>query len=196
MRSARFGKATRAWMGVMLALAISAPLSARQAAAPRTQEYVIGADDVLSVSFWRDKDLSSDAVVRPDGFISLPLLNDVRALGLTPTALAAHLKELAAAYLEDPTVTVVVKQINSRKVFVTGEVVKPGQYALSGQTTVLQLLAMAGGLTAFANAEEIAIIRVGDAGPVTFRFNYKNAARLKDLRDNIILMPGDTVVVS
>ncbi len=163
---------------------------------PSTQEYTLGPDDVLAVVYWGDKDLSAEVVVRPDGFISLPLLNDVAALGLTPTQLAERIARLAAVYLEEPAVTVVVKAINSRKVFITGEVGKPGQYQLGGPTTVLQLIAMAGGLTPFAKTETIAIIRSGANGPVTFTFNYKKAARLEDLDSNIVLMPGDTVIVS
>jgi polysaccharide biosynthesis/export protein len=167
-----------------------------RASATPTQEYAIGPDDLLAVVYWGDKDLSAEVVVRPDGFISLPLINDVQALGLTPGALAERIRQLAAVYLEEPNVTVVVKQINSRKVFITGEVGKPGQYQLSGPTTVLQLIAMAGGLTPFAKTEGIAIIRTGPGGPVTFTFNYKKAARLEDLDSNIVLLPGDTVIVS
>src|SRR5437763_5414254 len=98
------------------------------AAIPVPAEYVIGADDVLSVVFWRDKDLSSDVAVRPDGNISIPLINDVHAAGLTPAQLKDKIVEEAKKYVEDPSVTVVVKTINSRKVFITGEVRKPGPY--------------------------------------------------------------------
>ena len=109
-------------------------------------EYTIGADDVLSVVFWRDKELTSDVTVRPDGKISLPLLNDVHASGLTPAQLKDRIVEESKKYVEDPNVTVVVKQINSRKVFITGEVGKPGPYPLMAPTTVMQLLVVAGGL--------------------------------------------------
>lgn len=188
-----------AWIAGLALLAILVKPSvalAQTAAARPTQEYTLGPDDVLAVVYWGDKDLSAEVVVRPDGFISLPLLNDVEALGLTPTQLAERVAKLAAVYLEEPAVTVVVKQINSRKVFITGEVGKPGQYQLGGPTTVLQLIAMAGGLTPFAKTETIAIIRSSANGPVTFTFNYKKAARLEDLDGNIVLMPGDTVIVS
>lgn len=162
---------------------------------PRALDYLIGPDDVLAVRYWNDTDLSAQVTVRPDGFISLPLLRDVEATGLTPDALADRIQTRASTYLEDPRVTVVVQQINSRKAFITGEVVKPGPYSLTGPTTVLQLIAMAGGLTTFAGQEQIAIIRTGGNGPVTFTFNYKKASQLKDLRQNIVLLPGDTVVV-
>src|SRR5713226_1779340 len=116
------------------------------AAVPPPADYVIGTDDVLNVVFWRDKDMSSEVAVRPDGKISLPLLNDVQAAGLTPAQLRVQLTESAKQYVSDPNVTIVVRQINSRKVFITGQVQKPGPYTLGGATTVLQLIATAGGV--------------------------------------------------
>ena len=158
--------------------------------------YTIGADDVLLVHYWRDADLSSEVVVRPDGYISLPLLRDVRAAGLTPGALAAHIQDLAAVYLANPNVTVVVRQVNSRKVFITGEVAKPGAYVVTSPTTVLQWVAMAGGLTQYARPDKIVVLRPMPGGStMTFKFNYKKVSELKDLHTNITLLPGDTVVV-
>ena len=162
---------------------------------PRSADYRIGPDDVLKVVYWRNEDLSAEVVVRPDGYISLPLLRDVYAHGLTPEDLGDRIVALASVYLNEPNVTVVVTQINSRMAFITGEVVSPGPYPLGGATTVLQLIAMAGGLTAFADQDQIAIIRDGDAGPVTFRFSYEKASKLKNLHDNVVLLPGDTVLV-
>ena len=101
---------------------------------------------MLSIVFWRDKDMSADVVVRPDGKISLPLLNDVQAAGLTPEQLRAQLVKAAAKFIEDPNATVVVKEIHSRKVFITGNVAKPGTFPLVGDMNVMQLIAMAGGL--------------------------------------------------
>src|SRR5437899_3091667 len=100
--------------------------AARAAAVPLPAGYVISAQDVLSIVFWRDKDMSADVVVRPDGKISLPLLNEVQAAGLTPEQLQARLVAAAAKYVEEPNATVVVREIHSRKVFITGDVVKPG----------------------------------------------------------------------
>jgi polysaccharide export outer membrane protein len=162
---------------------------------PLPQDYVIGPDDVLHVYYWKDQDLSAEAVVRPDGRISLPLLRDIPAMGLTPGELGDRIQALAATYLEHPNVTVVVKQINSRKVFITGEISKPGLYPLAGPTTVLQLIAIAGGVTPFARQDRIVVMRNGENGIVTFRFNYKDVLRLKDLQQNILLLPGDTVLV-
>jgi polysaccharide export outer membrane protein len=158
-------------------------------------DYVIGPEDVLGIVFWRETDVSADVVVRPDGKISLPLLNDVHAAGLTPDQLRARLAEGAKRYLEDPNPTVVVKQINSRKVFVTGNVTKPGPYPLLGPTTVIQLLAMAGGVLEYADKGQIAILRTEQGRQTTFRFNYNEVSRRKNLSQNILLKPGDTIIV-
>lgn len=166
-----------------------------QSAVPPPPGYVIGTDDVLSVLFWRDKDLSADVVVRPDGNITLPLLNDIQAAGLTPDQLRERVLEGARRYVEDPNVTVIVKQINSRKVFITGEVQKPGPYPLLGPTTVLQLIAMAGGLKEFADSKRIIVMRNEGGRPVGYPFNYKKILERINLRQNIELKPGDTVIV-
>jgi polysaccharide export outer membrane protein len=155
--------------------------------------YVIGVDDVLSIVYWRDKDMTTDVVVRPDGMISLPLLNDIMAAGLTPTALRDRLMAESKLFVKDPNVTVVVRQINSRKVFITGEVAKPGPYQVTSPITVIDLIAMAGGLTQYAHRKKI-IILVNDRGKRTTRkFNYNDIG--KNPSQNIELKPGDTVVV-
>ena len=158
--------------------------------------YVIGADDVLSIVFWRDKEMSVDAVVRPDGKISLPLLNDITAAGMTPEALRVKIDKAAAKFLEDPSVTIVVKAINSRKVFITGNVAKPGNYPLTSGLNVLQLIAMAGGLLEYADKKNIVVIRKGDPADQYFKFNYNDVVRQKKIEQNIELKSGDTVVVS
>lgn len=165
------------------------------AGVPLPSDYVIGPDDVLTVIFWREKDLSGDVAVRPDGRISLPLLNDVDAAGLTPEQLRARLTEAADKLLEEPTVTVVVKQINSRKVFITGQVAKPGPYPLGGPTTVVQLIAMAGGVLEYADDKNISIMRVENGRQVSLRFNYDEVKKRKNLQQNIALKPGDTIIV-
>ena len=158
-------------------------------------DYLIGPDDVLSVMFWREKDLSGDVAVRPDGKISLPLLNDVQAAGLTPLELRDRLSDEAKRFVEDPNVSVVVKQINSRKVFVTGEVSKPGPYPLAGPTSVLQMIATAGGLREYADSEKIVVMRVENGRTMAYRFNYKDVTKQKNVKQNIELKPGDTLVV-
>jgi polysaccharide export outer membrane protein len=157
--------------------------------------YVIGADDVLTIVFWREKDLSSDVAVRPDGRISLPVLQDIHAAGLTPEQLRDSLTKTAERFVEDPNVTVIVKEINSRRVFITGMVAKPGPYSVTSPMTVVQLIAMAGGLLEYADQENIAVVRVENGTPVSYRFNYKDIARRRNLKQNIALMPGDTVLV-
>jgi polysaccharide biosynthesis/export protein len=160
-----------------------------------TPGYVIGPDDVLSVLFWREKDMSVDVVVRPDGKISLPLVNDIQAGGLTPGQLRDNVNTLARKYLDEPSVTVVVKQINSRKLFITGQVEKPGPFPMSGPTTVLQLISMAGGLKEFTDGKRILIMRTRDGKQTARMFNYRDVTSGKHLEQNIELQPGDTVVV-
>jgi polysaccharide biosynthesis/export protein len=176
------------------AAAPAAPVAAPAGVVP-PPDYVVGPDDVLTIVFWKEKDMSSEVVVRPDGKIALPLLNDVHAAGLTPDQLRDRLAEEAKRYLTEPAPTVVVKQINSRKVFITGEVQKPGPYPLLGPTTVIQLIATAGGLKEFANGSRILIMRIERGRQVAYRFNYKDVLNRKNLRQNIDLKPGDTVIV-
>lgn len=172
-----------------------APAGAAAPAGAVPPGYVIGADDVLSVLVWREADLSADVTVRPDGMISLPLVNDLRAAGLTPDQLREQITTAVAKYVADPAVTVVVKAINSRKVFITGQVMKPGQYPLQTGTTVLQLIATAGGLAEYADRENIRVVRMENGRPVAHRFNYNDVSRGRGLLQNIELKPGDTVVV-
>lgn len=181
--------------------AIAMPPAAAAAAAPRVTDpvvpagYVIGTDDVLSIVYWKDKDMSADAKVRPDGRIALPLINEVQAAGLTPQQLHQKLTEESKKYMEDANITVVVREINSRKAFITGEVNKPGPYPLTSATTVMQLISLAGGLREYANAKNITIMRSEGGKQVALKFNYKDVANGKNLQQNIELKPGDTVVV-
>jgi polysaccharide biosynthesis/export protein len=180
-------------MSVAGALLLVLLAATAQEAAP--QDYIIGPDDVLQVLFWRDKDMSGEFIVRPDGKISLPLLNDVQAAGLTPEQLRARVVEQAAKYLEDPTATVVVKQINSRRVFITGTVEKPGSYQLTTRTTVMQLIATAGGLKEYAKRDKIKILRAGKNRDQRLSFDYDRVVSGRNQQQNIELKPGDTVVV-
>jgi polysaccharide export outer membrane protein len=157
--------------------------------------YVIGPDDVLSIVYWKDKDMSSEAQVRPDGKISLPLINEMTAAGLTPDELRQKITEESKRFMEDASITVVVRQINSRKVYITGEVNKPGPYPLTSPTSVVQLIATAGGLREYANSKKIMIMRTENGRPVSLPFNYPAVTSGKNLKQNIELKPGDTVVV-
>jgi polysaccharide export outer membrane protein len=166
-----------------------------ESAAEVPADYIIGPEDVLSVVYWRDKDMTGDVAVRSDGKISLPLLNDVQAAGLTPIQLRDRLVEASKEYFEDPAVSVGVKQMNSRKVFITGEVHKPGPYPLVGPTTVLELIALAGGLKDYADRKNILIVRNENGRPTSYLFNYKDVVSRKNLTQNIELKPHDTVIV-
>lgn len=177
------------------ASATTAAAASAAVPAPPPGDYTIGPDDILTIVFWKEKDMSSDVAVRPDGRISLPLLNDVDAAGLTPEQLRVKLAAAADKFLEEPTVTVVVKQINSRKVFITGQVPKPGPYPLTGPTNVVQLIAMAGGVLEYADSENIVIMRTVNGKPMSYEFNYKDVAKRKNLGQNIELKPGDTIIV-
>ena len=158
-------------------------------------DYVIGAEDVLEVRFWKDADLSREVVVRPDGKIALELLNDVQAAGLTPEELRASVAAGAKRYVEEPSVTVIVKQINSRKVYITGMVDKPGAYPLSPGMTVLQVISLSGGLKEFAKSKDIVVTRIENGVPFVYPFNYRDILKGKNLRQNIVLKPGDSIVV-
>jgi polysaccharide export outer membrane protein len=156
--------------------------------------YLIGADDVLLVSVWKEPDLTITLPVRPDGNISMPLLNDVPAAGLSPTQLAASITEKLKKYVADPRVTVIVTQINSQKVYVTGEVLHTGAIQLLPNMTVLQALADAG-FTQFANTKGIYILREGNGRQQKIPVNYKRLVKGQAIDQNIILKPGDTIVV-
>jgi polysaccharide export outer membrane protein len=186
-------------IGVTAAAAQNRPpapaAAATSAAADTPPDYAIGPGDVLSIVFWREKDMSTEATVRPDGRISVPLINDVEAAGLTPEQLRVRLAAAADKFLEEPTVTVVVKEIHSRLVYITGQVPKPGPYPLLTPTTIMQLIATAGGVLEFADSENIVIMRTVNGRPMTYRFNYRDVSRRRNLGQNIELKPGDTIVV-
>lgn len=171
----------------------STPASDTPAAVP--DDFVIGPDDTLSIVFWREKEMSADVVVRPDGKVSVPLLNDVQAAGLTPEQLRARLVEAASKYIENPNASVVVKDIKSRTVFITGYVTKPGTYQLLSGLNVLQLIALAGGLQEYADSKNITVMRKVDGKQRYFKFNFKEVIAEKRPEQNILLMPGDTIVV-
>lgn len=177
----------------------------KSAAAPRSAGpsvpvepgFTIGPEDVLGVLVWREPEASGDVVVRPDGMVTLPMIRDVKAAGLTPTELADRIQKALrdGEFIVDASVTVVLRQMNSRKVFITGEVAKPGAYPLTSSMTVMQLIAVAGGLTEFAEGKSISVMRVEGGQTRTFAFDYKNVANGRKSGQNILLKPGDTVVV-
>jgi polysaccharide biosynthesis/export protein len=169
--------------------------AAKLANPPAPRGYVIGPEDLLTVIFWRDKEFSGDVVVRPDGKISLPLLNDVQAAGLTPEQLKLVVEEAAAKYIEEPNATVIVREIRSRKVYVVGEVANPGTVVLMSDMNVLQLIAAVGGLLEHADRKNVTIVRQVNGREQRFKFNYNDVTKGKKLQQNIQLQPGDMVVV-
>lgn len=160
-------------------------------------DYVIGADDLLTIVFWKDADLTADVVVRPDGKITLPLLNDIQAAGLTPEQLRGQIAKSAAQFIEAPNVMVRVRDIKSRVVTIVGEVGKQGPQPLGASMTVVQLIGLAGGVTEFADAKNILIVRNVNGKDQTFKFNFNDFKRGRPaaLKANIQLKPGDQVVV-
>jgi polysaccharide biosynthesis/export protein len=157
-------------------------------------DYVIGADDSLHISVWKEPDLTETLPVRPDGKISLPLLNDVTAAGLTPTQLADAITTKLKKYMADPRVTVVVTAMNSQRVYVLGEVMHTGTMTLQPNMTVLQALASAG-FTQFANTKGIYVLRSENGKQQKIPVNYKALLKGASIDQNLVLKPGDTIVV-
>lgn len=157
--------------------------------------YVIGPQDVLDISVWKENELTRTVPVRPDGKISMPLLNDVRAAGLTPNQLAAQITTSLKRFVTDPQVTVIVTQINSQRVYILGEVLRTGAYPLLPEMTILQALSSAGGFTPFANRKKIYMFRVENGKQVKYPFDYKAVIDGKRTDQNVVLKAGDTIVV-
>jgi len=164
-------------------------------AATEDPNYMIGAQDVLDISVWKEPELTLSVPVRPDGKISIPLLNDVQAAGLTPTQLAMRITTDLKKYVTNPQVTIIVTQINSQRIYILGEVSRAGAYPLLPQMTMLQALSSAGGFTQFANLKKIYMFRVEDGKQVKYPFNYKDVVNGKRPDENVILRAGDTIVV-
>ncbi len=156
--------------------------------------YQIGPNDMLNISVWKEPDLTASVPVRSDGMISVPLLNDVQASGLTPMQLSALLTQKLKQYITAPRVTVVVTQTNSHRIYIVGEVLRSGPLPLLHEMTALQAVATAG-LTQFANEKRIYILRVENGKAEKITFNYKRAIRGEDMSQNIVLKPEDTIVV-
>ena len=157
--------------------------------------YVIGPQDVLDIDVWQEAELTRTVPVRPDGRISLPLVNDVQAAGLTPTELATDLTTKFKKFVTDPQVTVIVTQINSQRVYILGQASRPGAYPLLPGMTVLQALSSAGGFTIFADTKKIYVLRKEGGKQQKFPFNYKEVIAGKNQEQNIELKAGDQIVV-
>ncbi len=157
-------------------------------------EYVIGPEDALHIAVWREADLTASLPVRPDGKISLPLLDDVQAAGMTPKQLADSITEKLKKYIADPRVTVVVTQINSKRIFINGEVLHPGPMTMLPSMTVLQALSSAG-LNQFAKIKGIYVLRIENGKQQKLPVNYKKLLKGEQIEQNYLLQPGDTIVV-
>jgi polysaccharide export outer membrane protein len=158
-------------------------------------DYKIGPQDMINIDVWKEQEITRTIPVRPDGKISLPLLNDVQAAGLTAMQLAGSIRDGLTKYINNPQVTVTVTQINSRRVFITGEVAHSGALPLLPNMTVLQALSSAGGFTQFAREKSIYVLRVVDGKQTKIPFNYRDVVRGKHSEQNILLESGDVIVV-
>jgi polysaccharide export outer membrane protein len=170
------------------------PVTSRNIA-QKSGPYRIGVDDELFISVWKNETLTRNVPVRPDGMISLPLVHDVKAAGLTPVELRDVLKKRLTQYMNDPQVSVTVQKVASFKVSVMGEVKKPGSYEITGQSTVLDALAKAEGLTEWASGSRISVLRKDGETTRKIPFNYARATSPSAATDNFYLRPGDIVVV-
>lgn len=158
-------------------------------------EYRIGPEDVLHISVWKEKDLDRKVLVRPDGGISFPLVSDIQVSGRTPLEVQDEIRSRLQRYVPDAEVTVSVDKISGYTVFVLGEVNNPGQFTLGRYVDVVQALTLAGGTTPYASERNMQILRRQDGREVTYRFDFRDIKRGKDLEQNIILRSGDVVVV-
>ena len=160
-------------------------------AAVDPNKYLIGPEDVMFVRTWREPDFTLPVAVRPDGKISLPLINDVQAAGLTPMQLTEDLKEKLSKFINNPDVTVIVTDVRSKKFYIDGEVNRPGAFPLVTPITILEALSVCGGFKDFANQKDVRILR----GSKVFKFNYKQVSRGKNLEQNILVQTGDHIIV-
>ncbi len=185
------------WLGVA-AVVLCAGCAHQRKTLPEVKDepFRIGREDVLDIAVWRDGDLSRVLPVRPDGFISMPMIGEVKAEGRTPVELAGEIKEKLTPYVQEPKVTVIVREVNSTRVYVTGEVANPGSYPLRGRVSLLQAVALAGGFSDFANKDGILVIREGrDGGKYPVRYSDLVSDDEPEKKTSVFLLPGDTVVV-
>ncbi len=174
--------------------AVSPPIAAQAANSQSTATYVIGASDVLTVTVWKEPSFSGTLLVRPDGMVSVPLLGDIQASGLTPLQLADQLATKLKKYIQDPNVSVVISQIHSKVIYMLGEVGKKGPLEMTPGMTLLEAISSAGGLTDFANSRKIYILRDEAGKRQNIPVHYKQALK-GDSALNLALKPGDTIVV-
>jgi polysaccharide export outer membrane protein len=199
MVSARFFMVAMA-LSMALGCATPSKEALDEAAKPISKEFLLGPEDLLEVTVWRNQDLSRTVVVRPDGKISLPLIGDVQASGLTSAQVGAKIAAKLAEFKENPNVSVSLKEVNSYFIYVLGEVLKPGKYPLKSYATVLQGVSLAGGFTNFASKSKMAVIRSvtngdGDLRQIRIPVPYDELLSGKGEIENFVLKSGDTIVV-
>jgi polysaccharide export outer membrane protein len=168
---------------------------AQNAVVERGSSYVIGANDLLNIYVWKEKDLTQDVTVMPDGKISFPLIGEVVAAGQTVSQLRDAIANKLQKFVTAPEVTVIVKEARSQIIYMIGKVTKPGTYPLIPQMTILQALSAAGGTTEWADTKNILIVRREGGKEDQFRFNYNEYTSGGNLEQNILLKPGDTIIV-
>jgi len=167
-----------------------------EAVRPHDDSFVIGVNDVLAINVWKEPDISRSVPVRSDGKISLPLAGEIQASGLTPLKLEQGIASKLRNYISDPEVTVIVQQINSQKFNILGMVMRPGSYPLTGSSTVLDGVALAGGFRDFAKQKSIYVLRHNPNGTQSrLPFNYKDVVKGKNPDQNVKLQPNDTIVI-
>jgi polysaccharide export outer membrane protein len=203
----RSGMAIMGLVGVMATTALAQPIptvmspiydsSQEKSSLIVTSDYIIGPEDVLDITVWKNADLSKTVQVRPDGRISLPLIGDIAAVSRTSTQLTDEISTRLKSYMENPTVSIVVKEVNSYAIFVMGEVAKPGRYPLKSKTTLLQAITLASGLTPVASRNKMVIFRFGKDGDplMKIKASYDDIVLRDGTDQNIELKPGDTIVV-
>jgi polysaccharide export outer membrane protein len=191
------------WFGLVVLVGCTQPVShlataqaaAAAVATPDQDKYLLGPEDALEISVWKEPDLTKQLVVRPDGKITYPLIGEVQAAGKTVKQLQADILKRLEKYVTDAHVTIILLKAQNYKVYVTGKVNKPGEFVIGKPVNVMQAIAMAGGLTPFASPGSIMVLRTVDGKEEVFPFNYKDVSKGKFLEQNRMLLPGDVVVV-
>lgn len=173
----------------------TAPQAGSENTLAETRAYVIGVSDLLSISVWRNEELEVVIPVRPDGRISAPLVGEITVAGLTTEQVRRQLTTRFEEFVNAPAVSVIITEINSRRVFILGEVVESGAYDILQPTSLLQALAMAGGFTEFAKKDDVVLLRGSGASARRSKLSVKKITAGTDLSDNVLLQPGDTIIV-
>ena len=189
--------AASALVALLLGICLATPAGFVVSAAdsPAGPDYLLGPEDVLTISVWKDEQLTKDVIVRPDGMVSFPLIGDVSAAGRTVEDLRLDITKRLTRFIPNPHVSVAVTKLLSYRIYVLGRVAKPGEYMVGHHTDVLQALSLAGGLTPFASENDIKVLRRRGGEEQVFEFRYGDAKKGEDLEQNILLQRGDVVMV-